>query len=120
MRSTILITVLLFHIGFSACNKPDEFFIGKWQILNVVKNDDSVALNENWIHLKRDGTFESYDGDLEKEESGKWTYQNEERKVFIDGEGETGDSQWNLSRRNDTLIFESKRDTLFLIATKVE
>ena len=40
-----------------ACGRSPEFFIGKWQILSVVEDDQVMDLHENWIHLKEDGTF---------------------------------------------------------------
>ena len=103
-----------------ACKKSPEYFIGKWQILNVVENNKSIDLIENWIHLKSNGTFQSYDGNLKKSERGKWTYLFDEKRLFIDGEGETGDSHWNLSMKNDTLIFHSTSDNLYLIAKKLK
>lgn len=119
MKQKISKTILLIFIGLYACNQSPEYFIGKWQILNVVKNNESVELVENWMHLKSNGTFESYDGTLKKSESGKWTYQFKGKKLFIDGEGEEGDSEWILSTRNDTLFFHSTSDNLYLIAKKI-
>lgn len=58
--------VLLIFIGVYACKKSPEYFIGKWQILNVVEDDKSTNLVENWMYLKKNGTFDSYDGTLKK------------------------------------------------------
>jgi len=116
----ITVTILLIFIGLYACNKSPEYFIGKWQILNVVENNKSIDLFENWIHLKSNGIFESYDGNLKKNENGKWTYQFGEKRLFIDGEGERADSEWILSIKNDTLFFHSASDNLYLIAKKVK
>jgi len=110
----------MLFVALHGCKKTPEYFIGKWQILIVVENNESTDLIENWMHLKSDGTFESYDGKLKKNESGKWTYQLDEKRLFIDSEGETGDSQWNLSMKNDTLIFHSTSDNLYLIAKKIK
>ncbi|MGK0446886.1 MAG: hypothetical protein ACJA2M_000655 [Polaribacter sp.] len=112
--------ILLFFTILYACSQPSEFFIGKWQILNVVEDNVSVDLMENWMHLKKNGTFESYDGELKKVEYGKWEYQSKDKKLFIDGVGEDGDSQWSLSLRNDTLIFQSTSDNLYLISKRLE
>ena len=120
MKLKISTFILLLFIGLIACNKPSEYFISKWQILNVVEKDESIALHENWIHFKSDGTFNSYDGDLKKNESGKWTYQSKVKSLFIDGEGEKGDSQWTLSMKKDTLIFKSPSNDLYLIAKKMQ
>ncbi len=117
MKSKFSKTILLIFIGLYACSKSPEYFIGKWQILNVVENNKSMNLIENWIHLKNNGTFESYDGNLKKNESGKWTYQFKEKKLFLDSEE---DSQWTLSMKKDTLIFYSTSDNLYLIAMKIE
>ena len=116
MKSKFNKTILLIFIGLYACKSP-KYFIGKWQILNVVENNESINLIENWIHLKNNGTFESYDGNLKKSESGKWAYQFKEKKLFLDSEE---DSQWTLSMKNDTLIFYSTSDNLYLIAIKME
>lgn len=113
-------TVLLLLILLCSCSQSSEFFIGKWQILNVVEDNESIDLMENWMHLKSNGTFESYDGELKKIEHGKWEYESIEKKLFIDGTGDEGDSHWRLSLRNDTLIFESTSDKLYLISKKIE
>lgn len=120
MKLKVSKTILLIFIGLYACNKSPEYFIGKWQILSVVENNKSIDLIENWMHLKSNGTFESYDGNLKKNESGKWTYQFKEKKMFIDGEGEKGDSEWTLSMKNDTLIFTSTSNNLYLNAKKMQ
>lgn len=113
-------TILLFFILLYTCNQSSEFFIGKWQILNVVENNKPIDLVENWIHLKSNGTFESYDGELKKLEQGKWQYESKEKIIFIDGAGEDGDSQWSLSIKNDTLMFQSTSDNSYLISRKIE
>ena len=112
--------ILLIFIGLYACNKPNKYFIGKWQILNAIENNKSIDLTENWIHLKNNGTFESYDGNLKKKEHGKWTYQFREKELFIDGEEEKTDSEWTLSMKNDTLFFYSTSENLYLIAKKIK
>ena len=111
--------VLLLFIGFSACKKSPEYFIGKWQIWNVIDNNKSVDLIDNWMHLKSNGTFESYDGTLKKSENGRWTYNLKEKTLFVDGAGEGSDSEWILSTANDTLFFHSTSGNLYLIATKI-
>lgn len=78
-----------------------------------------MELVDNWMHLKTDGTFESNDGNLKKNEYGKWTYQSDEKRLFIDGEGEHADSEWTLLIRNDTLFFHSTSDNSYLIAKKM-
>jgi hypothetical protein len=119
MKLKVSKTILLIFIGLYACNTTPEYFIGKWQILNVVENNKSIDLIENWMHLKSNGTFESYDGSLKKNESGKWTYQVEEKRLFIDSEGEKADSEWTLSIKNDTLFFHSTSDNFYLVAKKI-
>jgi len=47
MKSKFSKTILLIFIWLYACESP-EYFIGKWQILNVVENNESVELVENW------------------------------------------------------------------------
>lgn len=113
---SIFIPVII--ILFSSCGKETDYIIGKWQILKVVENEQSTDLIENWMHIKSDGTFHSYDGVLGKKESGRWTYTSIEKKISIDGEGEEGDSQWFLIKSNDTLIFRSTTTQMYLIAKK--
>ncbi|MEM7552111.1 MAG: hypothetical protein AAF363_20675 [Bacteroidota bacterium] len=120
MRLKISKIILLILIGLSACNESPEYFIGKWQVLNVVENNKSIDLIDNWIRLNSNGTFESYDRDLKKNETGKWTYQSEEKRLFIDGEGEETDSEWTLSIKEDTLFFHSTSNNSYLIAKKVK
>jgi hypothetical protein len=120
MKLRTNIIILLFFILLYSCSQPSKFFIGKWQILNVVEDNVSIDLMENWIHLKSNGTFESYDGGIKKIEHGKWEYQPRGKKLFIDGTGDEGDSQWSLSIKNDTLIFQSTSDNLYLISKKIK
>lgn len=120
MKLKISKIILLIFIALFACKNSPDYFIGKWQIVNVVENDESIDLIENWMHLKSNGTFNSYDGTLKKNETGKWTYQLKEKILLIDGEGEEGDSEWILSTKNDTLFFHSTSNNLFLIAKKIE
>ncbi len=115
-----IITLVILFVALHACKRSQDYFIGKWQILHVVENNASVDLIDNWMHLKSNGTFESYDGDLKKHEKGRWTYQLDEKRLFIDGEGDTGDSQWDLSIKNDTLLFHSITNNLYLIAKKLK
>jgi hypothetical protein len=112
--------ILLFFILLYSCSKPSHFLIGKWQILHVVKDNASIDLIENWMHFKNNGTFESYDGELKKIEHGKWKYQSNGKKLFIDAAGEDDDSHWSLSMRNDTLIFQSISDNLHLISKRIK
>lgn len=113
-------TILLFLILLYACNQSCEFFIGKWKILNVVEDNKSIDLMENWMHLKSNGTFESYDGELKKIAHGKWKYQSKEKNLFIDGIGKDIDSDWSLSIKNDTLVFQSTSKNLYLISKKID
>ena len=107
--------------GTCCTNSSSEFFIGKWHIINVVENDQSIDLNDNWMHLKSDGTFNSYDGDSDKKEKGKWTYSVSEKVLYIDGDlSNSDDSEWIMSFKNDTLFFSAKKDKLFLIAKKMK
>ena len=99
-----------------ACGRSSEFFIGKWQILSVVEDDQVMDLHENWIHLKEDGTFSSYDGEAKKSETGKWLFDNSSNELFIDGEGDSEDSYWLLSLKNYTLIFRSVNGSMYLNA----
>lgn len=119
MISKISNLILLIFIGLSACKKSSEYFIGKWQILHVVEENRFIDLDENWMHLKSNGTFNSYDRISKKSESVKWTYQFKEKKLFIDSKGEEEDSEWILLARNDTLFFHSTSGNLYLIAKKV-
>lgn len=119
MKNIILLILIL--IGISCTKSPSEFLIGKWQILNVVENDQSIELNDNWMHLKSDGTFNSHDGDSDKNENGKWTYIENEKVLYIDdGSGNSDGSEWILSFKSDTLIFSAKKDSLYLIAKKLK
>ncbi len=120
MKPKISKIIILIFIGLSACNLSTKYFIGKWQILHVVENDTSINLIDNWIQLKKDRTFESYDGSLKKSERGKWTYRSDEKRLFIVGNGATANSEWILSIKNDTLFFYSTTDNSYLIAKKTK
>ena len=120
MNPRTTLTLVLFLILLASCRQTPEPFIGKWQILTVVEGNQSIDLMENWMHLKEDGSFESYDGALKKKESGKWTYTSETKQLFIDGEGNKGDSHWRLSLQTDTLLFHSITDSVYLISKKME
>lgn len=119
MKWTVHKIIVVVSILLCSCSQPSEYFIGKWQILHIVENNVSIDLMENWMHLKSDGTFESYDGASKKTEQGIWEYQSKEKIISIDGQGEDGKSHWSLSMKNDTLIFESTRDNLYLISKKL-
>ena len=101
------------------CHESSEFFIGKWQILSIVENNKNFELKENWIQLKSNGTFTSYDGELNKTESGFWKHDNKTNDLLIDDEEDAGDSSWNLEMRNDSLIFKSTIDSTYLISTRL-
>ncbi|NNF35794.1 MAG: hypothetical protein HKN68_16920 [Saprospiraceae bacterium] len=113
-----IISPFLFILVLFACKSSPDYFIGKWQILKVVNDNDTIDLDDNWMHLKEGGIFESYDGALKKNESGKWTYQTADKILFIEGEGEEGDSEWMISMQSDTLFFHSTSSALYLIAMK--
>ena len=120
MKLKISTCIICLCFSFISCNTSSEYFIGKWQILTVVENNTVIELTENWMHLKSNGIFESYDGGLKKNESGTWSYQLENKILAIDGEGKAGDSQWKLSMKNDTLIFQATADDLYLTAVKMQ
>ena len=120
MIRNLRIFIPMFIILFSSCKTEGNYFTGKWQILKVVENEQSTDLVENWMHIKSDGTFQSYDGVLDKKESGRWTYLSKEKIIYIDGEGEEGDSEWVLESSNNTLIFHSTVSQLYLIAKKLD
>ncbi len=112
----IIITLLLLVLC-SACRQSDDYFIGKWQIVHVVENDAAIALEDNFMHVKRNGTFNSYDGSLNKHETGTWAYRDDKKILIIDGEDD--DSKWKLSLRNDTLFFHALSGNLYLIAKEI-
>ena len=117
LKTALSVGLLLF--AFASCTKPEDQFIGKWQILTVVENNTPVSLKDNWMYLKPDGTFDSFDGDLGKHESGLWTYQSKSQTLLIDGNGEDGDSEWRISTKNDTLFFHATSGNLYLTAIKM-
>lgn len=115
-----LINFLLICL-FGCSSQSPNFFIGKWQILSVVENDQHLILKNNWMHLKDDGSFDSYDGDSDKSETGNWEYEPKEKILNINGNvGEEDNSKWILLMRNDTLIFSSNENNLYLKAIKME
>ncbi len=121
MKKQLNILLVVAATGLYACKEAPKYFIGKWQIKSLeLEQNESVDLPDNWMHLKDDGTFESYDGNEKKNERGSWTFNSEENKLLIDGEGEQADSEWILSLRNDTLIFHSEANNLNLIAIEIE
>ena len=85
-KSKVSNIVFLLSLSLFGCHESAEFFIGKWQILSVVENNENFELKENWMHLKSNGTFTSYDGELNKTESGFWKYDNKTNELLIDGE----------------------------------
>lgn len=107
---------MLIIILVCSCSQPEDFFIGKWQILKVVEGNESIDLLDNWIHLKSNGSFESYDGELKKKEHGKWDYLPKEKKLLIDSEEA---SEWNLSMKQDTLFFHATSDDIYLISKRL-
>ncbi len=70
------------------------------------------------MHLKDNGTFISYDGELRETETGIWHYENKTGELIIDGEGDSEDSSWYLQMKNDTLIFRSTNNMTYLNAVK--
>ena len=115
---TLLISFLVVH---SCSDKSSDFFIGKWQIMAVVDHNKTLELEDNWMHLKADGTFESYDGAISKKETGIWIFHPKHKSLIIDGSSEKeDDSEWMLSVRNDTLFFSSKMDDIYLIAKRMD
>ncbi|WP_323788108.1 hypothetical protein [Psychroserpens sp.] len=119
MKSNVSKLLVVLFIGLYSCSKSPEFFIGKWQILSIVENNKTTDLKDNWMHLKDDGTFESYNGTINKTETGKWTYQPTKKELFIDGPGENGDTFWYLLLKKDNLIFQSTTKNSYLIAKKI-
>ncbi len=113
---------VLVFIGLSACGESHDYYIGKWQIthIHIVSNSTRTPLNDNWMHLKQDRTFESYDGNLKKKETGVWKYESSQKRLFIDGAGDKNDSEWRLSVKNDTLFFHSITGDIYLIANEIE
>lgn len=103
-----------------SCKKSIDLFIGKWKIIEVVENENVIPLQENWIHLKPNGTFESYDGYLKKNEKGTWKYESKNKKLFIDAPGDKNDSDWRIELKNDTLYFQSIIDDSYLVSIKKE
>ena len=115
-KYTIPLCLLLVLLG--ACKKSPTYFLGKWEILNVVEHDTTIDLVDNWIMLNKDGTFESYDGNLKKKEVGKWMYDPKSKRLVIDGAGETNDSEWTLARKQDTLFFHATSGNMYLIGKR--
>ena len=114
------LTALVFFITLHACKKDPQYFIGKWQITSVVTQNDTIQLADNWMHLKGDLTFVSYDGMEQKEEVGFWSYTPDDNILIIDGAGDDDDSQWTLSMNQDTLFFHATSEDLLLMAIPLE
>lgn len=75
-----------------------------------MKSSPPISLNDNWINLKSDETFNSYDGESNKDESGSWSYSLNDKKLYINSDsGEKNDSEWFIHTTNDTLIFNEKK-----------
>jgi len=77
-------------------------------------------LDNNWIHLKDDGRFVSYDGDSNKSENGNWEYDPKGKVLYIKGNTGEKDSKWILLMKNDTLTFSSNENNLYLIAVEMK
>ena len=100
------------------CSQKTELFIGKWQIVVVEESSEKVELKDNWIHINANGTFTSFDGELNKTESGNWNYDKNTGQLFINGDQDSEDSIWHLQTQNDTLIFKSTSDPVYLYAVE--
>ncbi|MEX0288214.1 MAG: hypothetical protein AB3N14_03815 [Flavobacteriaceae bacterium] len=113
--------LILFLVGQSCADSSSDFFLGNWQIVAVVEDNKTLKLEENWMHLKADGTFDSYDGAVNKSETGLWVFNPKSKGLTIDGSsGSEDDSEWIVSLRNDTLFFSSKVGDTYLIAKKMD
>ena len=84
----------------------------------MIENNESISLQENWIHLMPNGSFESFDGALNKKEYGNWIYESKSKNLFIDGAGEKNDSEWQLEFKKDTLFFRSTSNDSYLVSLK--
>ncbi len=119
MKLKYLLGLCLLLVLFSACRKNPTYFLGKWEILHVVDQESTIDLVDNWIMLNSDGSFESYDGALKKKEVGNWSYIPKSKKLIIDGAGDTADSVWTLTRKQDSLFFHGIPGKVYLIGKKV-
>ena len=119
MKLKYIVVLYLLVVLPSACQKTPTYFLGKWEIRKVVEQDTTIDLEDNWILLHKDGTFQSYDGAINKEEVGHWMYDHKSKRLVIDGNGETADSEWTLTIKQDTLFFHATSGNMYLIGKKV-
>lgn len=65
--------------------------------------------NNRWIELMDDGSFVS-DGDPYGRNTGKWTFDDTTRELFLDSDaGEGDDSYWIVSRTGEELVLKGAR-----------
>ena len=113
MRKTLVLIFIFIGIGCS--QNSSDFFIGKWQILRVVEDTTSIALNDNWIHIKSDGTFTGYDGESNTNENGKWTYKINEKVLYLDDASGEGASPQDIIENTKIVITSSLRSSFVFI-----
>jgi len=100
-----------------SCSTPSkDEIINRWKIVKVIEGEETIYLKNNWIQFNDSGTFQSFDEATGKSESGDWSYDAGELKLYTGRQEE--DSDWILSFENDTLLFAASDKDTYLKAVK--
>lgn len=109
---SVVVISVLFACQESSINQDQ--LIHKWQMGAIHQNGQDVSAWHNpeqnrWIELKADGTFVS-DGDPYGRNTGKWTFDETTRELYLDSDaGEGDDSYWILARTDGDLLLSGAR-----------
>lgn len=108
---------LLLAASLFACQESSitsDQLINKWNMGAIIQNEKDVSAQHNpnhnrWIELQADGTFIS-DGDPYGRNTGKWTFDQKTKELFLDSDvGEGDDSYWIMSSTNNGMILTGTR-----------
>lgn len=116
MNRSLLLYLLL--VGFLfACHAEatlSEQLVNRWKMSNIIQDGADVSPQHNpndnrWIALKANGTFVS-DGDPYGRNTGKWTFDENNRELYLDSDaGEGDDSYWIITQQDNALQLQGSR-----------
>ena len=116
----ILSVIIIFALSCSSSSNFGKKITGKWFMIKVLELSEDVTANHNpknnrWISFKVDhevpykGSFESGAGE-ERENSGKWFYDEKTKEFFLDSDaGENDDSYWEVSFYADSMCWKGRK-----------
>lgn len=101
----------------SSCSAPiSKQLKGTWAMEKVYDNSTDVTAqhnpkNDRWISFHKDGSFKS-GGTPMGENTGKWTYSNENQQLYLDSDvGEEDDSFWLIQVDKQKMNWVGTRST---------